>query len=87
MCSHWPEYNSDSGILSDLIMETIKICRNWYTGSDSDTVQILIGTVPIFLHRKEYLNPTELDSVSVNAPLKYPWCQKKLPTISSDDYQ
>ena len=57
--------DSDTDILSDpIIMETIKICRNWHTGSDSDiSVQILMGTVPIFSDRKENLNRT----VSVNA--------------------
>ena len=39
-------------------MEIIKICRNRHTGSDSDmiSVQILMGTVPIFSDRKEHLN-------------------------------
>ena len=50
------ESNSDSDILSyPIIIETIKICRNWYTGPNSDICSDFYGIAPIFSDRKEYL--------------------------------
>ena len=70
--------DSDSDIPADpIIMETIKICRIWHTGSNSDiSVQILMDTMYPFSFyikivsekRSKLKSESELDSVSVNAP-------------------
>ena len=67
VCSHWPRYSGSDIISNPIIMETIKICRNWHIGSDSDlSVQVLLGTIPILSDQKSK-SESESDLVSVNA--------------------
>ena len=61
------ESNSDSDTpCYPIIIETIKICRKWHTGSNSDICSDFNGIAPFFSDRKEYLYLYRSDTVNSN---------------------